>query len=437
MKASNARAEDFFGNAVAISADGNTMAIAASSENGTSLGINGDQNARLTYNGAIGAVFVFVRSATGTWTQQAYVKASVRSNQFGASLSMSSDGNLLVVGAPNNDSSTGSAFVFARSGTTWTEQAVLAASNAELGDLFGSSVAVSGDGSTIVVGAIFESSGATGVNGDQSNNNVTNSGAAYVFARSGTTWTQQAYLKPTSTASSLIFGKPLAITASGNEIAVGAPNTNLTWVGAGAVYLFQRSGTQWVVGPRVTSPTQSGNGNFGNAIALSSTGTTLAVGAPSESLNPNMPDSIGAVHVFTWASGSVTHVTRLQAPSPGTFDLFGESISLSADGTRLAVGAPQEDSSASGAGGNASDNSSSNAGAAYLFTRTATWGTPLYLKSLAPDPTDGFGTAVALSADGVTLVVGAHREDGASVGLGGDPTNNAALNSGAAFVFQP
>lgn len=440
VKASNTHTADGFGNAVALSADGTTMAVAASSENGTSLGINGNENARLSYPGAIGAVYVFVRSASGTWTQQAYVKASVTSQQFGASLSLSSDGNLLVVGARYNTAGTltsaGSAFVFARTGTSWAEQAILAPSNPDVSDLFGSSVAVSGNGSTIVVGAIFESSSATGVDGDGANNNATHSGAAYVFARAGSTWSQQAYLKAPTVGSSVLFGYAVAISASGDAVAVGAPNTGLTWVGAGAVHLFQRSGTQWSAGPSVTSPTQSGNAAFGSSLALSATGAVLAIGAPSESLNPNLPNSYGAVHVFSW-SGTVTHVARLGAPSPGSNDSFGAAISLSADGTRLAVGAPQEDSAASGVGGNAADDTSTNAGAAYLFTGTTSWGAPLYLKGLATDRLDAFGTAVALSSDGSALVVGADREDGAGVGLGGDPTSNTSTDSGAAFVFQP
>src|SRR6185369_5743297 len=93
----------------------------------------------------------------------------------------------------NSANSAGAAYVFVRNGTTWSQQAYLKASNTEAGDVFGHPVAVSGN--TVVIGAVLEASSATGVNGNQSNNNAPEAGAAYVFVRNGTIWSQQAYLK--------------------------------------------------------------------------------------------------------------------------------------------------------------------------------------------------------------------------------------------------
>jgi hypothetical protein len=164
--------------------------------------------------------------------QQAYLKASnaEADDQFGFSVAIS--GDTLVVGAWGEDSSatgvngnqsdnsagsSGAAYVFVRSGTTWTQQAYLKASNAAGDDGFGCSVAISGD--TVVVGAANEDSSATGVNGDGTNNGSNGSGAAYVFVRSGTSWSQQAYLKASNTDVGDAFGTKVAI--SGDTLVVG------------------------------------------------------------------------------------------------------------------------------------------------------------------------------------------------------------------------
>ena len=205
-----------------------------------------------------GAAYVFNHSG-GVWSQQAYLKSSNTdaSDLFGESVAIS--GDTLVVGAYVEDSNatgvngdqsdnsalnSGAAYVFTRSAGVWSQQAYLKASNTEAYDQFGFSVAISDD--TVVVGADFEDSNTTGVNEDQSNNAATNSGAAYVFHRSGGVWSQQAYLKATNTETYDYFGHSVAI--SGNMVVVGAygENSNATGVGgdqsdnsaihAGAVY---------------------------------------------------------------------------------------------------------------------------------------------------------------------------------------------------------
>ncbi|MBC7980937.1 MAG: FG-GAP repeat protein, partial [Armatimonadetes bacterium] len=165
--------------------------------------------------------------------QQAYLKASNpgATDRFGWSVAVS--GDTVVIGAPYEDSSatgvngnqannsadaSGAAYVFTRSGTTWTQQAYLKASNTGVFDRFGRSVAVSGD--TVVIGAYSEASNATGVNGNQVNNSAYGSGAAYVFTRNGTTWTQQAYLKASNTGVNDDFGWSVAV--SGGTVVIGS-----------------------------------------------------------------------------------------------------------------------------------------------------------------------------------------------------------------------
>ncbi len=169
-----------------------------------------------------------------TPTQQVYLKASNTgaSDQFGYSVAVS--GDTVVVGAYNEDSNatgvdgngadnsasvSGAAYVFTRSGEVWSQQAYLKASNTEVGDQFGYSVAISGD--TIVVGAWNEDSNATGVDGNGADNSASQSGAAYIFTRSGGVWSQQAYLKASNTEADDWFG---SVAISGDTIVVGSYN---------------------------------------------------------------------------------------------------------------------------------------------------------------------------------------------------------------------
>src|SRR5262249_32652836 len=156
-----------------------------------------------------GAVYVFSRS-TGTWAQEAYIKASNKGGFFGDSLALSADGTTLAVGADaeasgasgidgdQSDVSTfnaGAAYLFRRQGTTWSQEAYVKASNARTSAQFGLSVALSGDGSMLAVGAPGESSKATGINGDQSDASADRAGAVYVFSKPGGKWQQDAYVK--------------------------------------------------------------------------------------------------------------------------------------------------------------------------------------------------------------------------------------------------
>src|SRR5262249_48569900 len=193
-----------------------TVVVGANQESSAATGVDGNQSDNSKVSS--GAAYVFVRNG-GAWTQQAYLKASNTDadDLFGFSVAIS--GDTVVVGAFGEDSAatgvngnqsdnskpgSAAAYVFVRNGSTWTQQAYLKASNTDAGDRFGVSVAVSGD--TVVVGANNESSGATGVNGDQADNSAFSAGAAYVFIRSGTVWSQQAYLKASNTRAGDFFG---------------------------------------------------------------------------------------------------------------------------------------------------------------------------------------------------------------------------------------
>ncbi len=466
IKTSNTDTGDRFGWSVALSSDGNTLAVGAYGEDSSTTGINSTPD---DLAGDSGAVYVFTRAGS-TWTQQAYIKASNTgaSDVFGNAVSLSSDGNTLAVGAYGEDSSTtginstpnesasasGAVYVFTRAGSTWTQQAYVKASNTEASDWFGNAVALSGDGNTLAVGANGEGSSATGVNGNQADNSASGSGAVYVFTRAGSTWTQQAYVKASNTGGSDWFGIAVALSGDGNTLAVGAYGEDSSTTGinstpnesasaSGAVYVFTRAGSTWTQQAYVKASNTGGSDWFGIAVALSGDGNTLAVGADGEDssatgVNGNQANNSaggsGAVYVFTRAGTTWTQQAYVKASNTGGSDYFGYAVSLSSDGNTLAVGAYLEDSSTTGIN-STPDNGTSDSGAVYVFTRAgSTWTQQAYVKASNTGADDYFGYAVSLSSDGNTLAVGAHLEDSSTTGINSTPDNGAS-DSGAVYVL--
>jgi hypothetical protein len=257
VKASNTDAGDRFGHRVAMSGD--TLAVSARDEDSASVGVGGDQAGDMAVNS--GAAYVFVRDGNGQWTQQAYVKASNAgaNDIFGASLVL--DNDTLAVGSPYEDSAAntingeqlnedafnaGAAYVFVRDGNgLWSQQAYVKSANSETRDLFGWSIALSGD--TLLVGATGEASASTGVNSEAGGNDADEAGAAYVFVRNAGLWSQSAYVKPSNTGTEDQFG--IGVAVSGETLAIGAraedsdgtgidpvPNEDAVDSGAGYVY---------------------------------------------------------------------------------------------------------------------------------------------------------------------------------------------------------
>jgi hypothetical protein len=402
IKASNTNSGDNFGYSVALSADGDTLAVGAYFEDSLATGIGGDQfNNGMTGSGA---VYVLTRSG-GVWSQQAYVKASNTGalDHFGGSVALSGDGDTLAVGAYGEDSGatgvggdqadnsapdSGAVYVLTRSGGVWSQQAYVKASNTGAGDSFGLSVALSGDGDTLAVGATAEDSGATGINGNPSDDSAAQSGAAYVLGRSAGVWSQQAYVKASNTGAGDSFGYSLALSADGGTLAVGAPGENSSAVGIG--------------------------GDQANS---------SAAGA-------------GAVYVLVRGAGVWSQQAYIKASNTGANDSFGVSAALSADGGTLAVGASGEDSGAMGMGGNQADNSADQSGAAYVLVHSGgVWSQLAYLKASNTGANDSFGRVVALSGDGDTLSVGATGEGSGATGVGGDQADNSLFFAGAVYVY--
>ncbi len=458
LKASNTDAGDRFGRAVAISGD--TIVVGSPDEDSNATGVDGDES-NDSAAGA-GAAYVFVRSGTN-WSQQAYLKASntEHGDAFGGSVAI--DGDTIVVGASLEDSGAtdvdgdesdngaldaGAAFVFVRNGAVWSQEAYLKASNSGTGDRFGHDVAVSGD--AIVVGANREGSTSTGINGDGSDNSVWYAGAAYVFARSGTTWIEEAYVNASNTGVFDLFGTSVAIADDTLVIGASGESSDATGIdgdqknnraaGAGAAFVFVRSSTTWTQQSYVKASNTDAYDYFG--VEVAGAADSIVVGAYGEDSNANgvngneaddSASSAGAAYVFVRSGTTWSQQSYLKASNTNADDEFGWSIALYDDA--VVVGAPREDSDATGIDGPQSNNLASNSGAAYLFERSgASWSQQSYLKASNTDANDEFGGSVALSGD--AAIIGAHGESSSAMGVDGSQGDDSAMNAGAAYVFD-
>jgi hypothetical protein len=357
------------------------------------------------------------------WPQQQKIQATDKQggDLFGWSVSISEDGNTAIVGAPDEDtdvSAAGAAYIFTWSETSssWSEQQKIQASDKQQGDYFGSSVAISDDGNTVIVGAQYEDA----VVGS---NTIWGAGAAYIFTWSETSssWSEQQKIQATDKQQGDYFGSSVAISDDGNTVIVGAQwedavvGSNTIW-GAGAAYIFTWSETSssWSEQQKIQASDKQMNAYFGESVAISGDGNTAIVGAQYGD-TPQSTDT-GAAYIFTWSetSSSWSEQQKIQASDKQGSDWFGGSVAISDDGNTAIVGARLEDP-----GG------TSDAGATYIFTRSGTsWSEQQKIQASDKEGGDLFGSFVAISGDGNTAIVGATNED-----TGGG-------NAGAAYTYR-
>lgn len=323
LRASDAAAGDQFGCSVAMSSDGMRAIVGACSDD-TAAG-----------TGA-GTARVFVRTGS-TWAEEATLRASDAAtfDGFGYSVSLNADATLALVGSPDDDTSAGanagSARVFARTGATWTEQATLAASDGAAGDWLGSWVSLSADGSRALVGA--EGDDVTG---------GADAGSARVFARAATTWTEEATLTAFEGGGGDHFGVSVALSGDSTRAIVGAVNDDTdAGVDAGSAWVFVRSGVTWSREVMLVAPDGATGDRFGLAVGLSADGSSALVGAWHDETSAG--GSAGSARLFTRSGMTWLASVPLTSSGASAGDLFGVAVALSADGTRAVVGAQGDD----------------------------------------------------------------------------------------------
>jgi len=337
-----------------------------------------------------GSAFVFFRQSEGTtndWIEQAELTASnaAAGDRFGAAVAI--DGNTAIVGAPlddTTDANAGSAYVFIRNGTTWTQQAHLTDSFTVAGDFFGGSVGISGD--TAIVGAPNDD---LGFNID--------AGSAWVIVRTASTWNTEAILTASDFATFDRFG--IAVAIDGNTIVIGADRNDDAGSNSGSAYVFVRTGTTWTQQAKLTALDADIGDNFGGSVAIE--GDTIVIGAPGALSDP--PSYAGSAYVFTRSGTTWTQQAKLTASDAAFNDFFGSSVSLSGD---LAV---------IGAAGD--DDSGDASGSAYVFLRSeSVWTEQFKLTAADTSAGDEFGRAVV---NDNTFLVGAKGHDAGADAAGG------------------
>lgn len=306
------------GFSVALSDDGTTALVGAPFES-------------CSAGSRCGAVRVLVRSGE-IWTELPPLTPLNRAAgaEFGTSVALSGDGSIALVGALRADCPTavscGTAYVFVRNGQSWSQAQELFASDAKVSGFFGISVDLSVDGSIALVGASLSSCGGQ----------IANCGAAYVFQRTGGSWIETARLAPSMPVGGDLFGQAVSLSDDGTLALIGAPFSGQQFSN-GEAYVFVRSGATWTEERRITASDAAPIDQFGTSVSLSSDGSVALVGAISDDCAAG--DQCGAVYVLARNGGLWTETAKLTSSDNSGNDFFGIGTALAGDARHALIGA--------------------------------------------------------------------------------------------------
>eukprot|EP00127_Corallochytrium_limacisporum_P007257 Clim_evm13s245 gene=Clim_evmTU13s245 len=327
LTASDGQSSSWFGWSVSISDDGSTIAVAARHDN-----VGGDET---------GSAYVFATDEHCNWIEQAKLihDNGNRLGWFGQSLSISDDGSKVLVGASghgDDDHQSGRAYVFSRD-ANWTQPSELAAEDGSSFDWFGASLSISGDGNIITVGAPGRDEDGTGVPGHD--NQSKNSGAAYVFVGDGGNWTETAMLTHADGVQGDHFGVSVDVSYDGSTIAVGAVGHDAGGRNSGSVYVFVADGDEgWTERAKLTHADGADSDLFGRSLSISDDGRVIVVGAKEDG------DGTGSAYVFVAdGNGGWTENAKLISSDGAEGDHFGEVVSISDDSSTIVVTAHRDD----------------------------------------------------------------------------------------------
>ena len=390
LLAADGIADDWFGNAVAISRSGNRAIVGALFE--SDIGSNSEA----------GAAYIFGRAADGNWSMEAKLTADDRDagDRFGNAVAIDGDGERVIVGAYQNDrflSNAGSAYIFARADDgTWTAEQTIAGIGTTVGDQFGVSVAMDDGGDRVIAGAHR--------NG--------NSGSVYIFTRSGSAWTEEQKITVPRADIGAQVGRAVDIDSDGSRVVIGAHRHDDGAVDSGTAYIFSRTGSRWTEESMLTARDGAAGDGLGWSVAIGGNGDRAIIGGFLDEDSGNM-DSV-AVYIFTRNSdGEWNEEARLIAADTEKDDRFGSAVAISANGDRAIIGAPHD------------EYADSFTGAVYTFARDDD-GWSDGIKITAKDRVGGeaFGGSVAISGDDLRLIIGADLDD------------IKGVDSGSAYIFD-
>jgi hypothetical protein len=360
-----------------------------------------------TGNSMIGRAMVYVRNGA-TWSQQAILLASdgASTDTFGYSVDINADGTVAVVGAFTwegagaDKDGEGAAYVYRRNGTAWAQESQLTASDATRFDKLGSAVAISGQGNHILVGAVGE---------DSPTSTVLNNGAVYAYTYSGTAWSQTAKIRPFGDYNNDVFGlfgTSIGLNYTGDVAVIGAPGADTITKDEGTAYIFNRAGATWTKVATLVDVNSTPGDAFGTSVAIDNNASFIIVGSPNAD-SGGVSDT-GTVVVFAKYGGGWLFNQRFTPADANDSAHFGTSVTLNGGDGRVAViGAPGD------------DDRGIFSGAAYVYLFGGGW--TQYAKLMPSDSAagDNFGTSMDISGDRLTV-------------LGGAPNN---LTKGAAYTF--
>ena len=394
---------DYFGRSVSLSGDGKVAAVSAAWDDDVA--------------GNSGTVYVCIQNSMGQWDTVQKLKASdaASSDYLGGlgtqtdqlrGVSISGDGSIIVAGSSYNDpngTDSGAAYVFEKSGSTWTQFQKIVASDGAASDHFGASVSVSRDGSTIAVGSPYDDT-------------TTDQGAAYIFEKVGGTWTQVQKIVQSDTLANTSFGGTgVELTDDGTTILVGASFHDTGGTNTGRAYIFDKAANgTWSQTQILRASNGGASDQFASSIGISGDGTVICCGAYGEDTGAT---NKGAAYIFVKSAAgawSQTETQFIQASDGTTSDSFGLGVSVSQNGDRILVGAYLDDTA------------EGDSGSMYIFDRTnGVWTQTNHLYPGHATAPGGYGMSSAISDDGKVYMVGSPYDD---IGLNND--------TGAVYVYD-
>ena len=323
---SDAAAGDEFGYAVAIDDNAERVVVGAYKDD------DGGEDS--------GSVYIFSRSGS-EWTEEQRLSAdtdAAAGDEFGYAVAIDGTGTRVVVGSYKNDDSednTGSVYIFTRGEGGWSQEEKLTASDGEMDDQFGVTVAIDSTGERVIIGA----------NGDD--DTAINAGSAYIFTRTDTTWSREQKITDTEGSAGDQFGRSVSIDDTGERVIIGAHQYDGGLSSAGSIYIFTRSETTWEQEGKLTADDRARDDQFGISVDIDGSGERVIIGAHQDDDGGR---DAGSVYIFTRSETTWTEDQKITAADRTMSDIFGWAVAINGSGDRVIVGAYQDDDGGSSAG---------------------------------------------------------------------------------------